>query len=74
MFIQETDTQMKLSPQIAGAWVQEVLEPDQLSSAKLQFGRRTFNRKTLVLLWGLRVYVVLMVVLIAFQIWNAFHF
>ena len=54
-------------------WVHEVLEPDQLSTAKQRFGRRTLSRRTLVLLWALRIYVLLMVFLIAFQAWIALH-
>ena len=55
------------------AWVRDVLEPDQLSTAKHPVGRLALTGKTIVLLWGLRVYVVFMVLLIAFQIWNALH-
>jgi hypothetical protein len=53
--------------------VHEVLEPDQLSKAKQPFGRQEMSRRTIVLLWGLRVYVVLMVLLVVLQTWNAFH-
>jgi len=69
----ETGEQMHMTPQQTGTWVHEVLEPDQLSTAKQRFGRRTLDRRTLVLLWALRVYVLLMVFLIAFQAWNALH-
>jgi hypothetical protein len=31
------------------------------------------SRRTILLLWVLRVYVVLMVLLVALQTWNAFH-
>jgi hypothetical protein len=55
------------------AWVHEILEPDQLSTAKLRFGRRGLSPGTLVILWVLRAYVVLMVLLIGVQIWNALH-
>jgi hypothetical protein len=54
-------------------WVHEALEPDQLSTAKQRFGRRKLSRSTILLLWGLRAYVLLMSLLIAFQIWNALH-
>jgi len=53
------------------AWVRAVLDPDQLSSAKKRMGRLALTGKTVLLLWGLRVYLVLMISLIAFQIWNA---
>jgi len=60
-------------PKDASRWVHEVLEPDQLSKAKYRFGRQALNRRTIILLWGLRVYVFLMVLLVARQTWNAFH-
>ena len=61
------------TPSATTNWVHEVLEPDQLSSAKQRFGRRALSGRTVVLLWGLRIYVALMVLLIGFQIWNALH-
>jgi len=73
METRETGEHMHMTPQQTGTWVHEVLEPDQLSTAKQRFGRRTLDRRTLVLLWALRVYVLLMVFLIAFQAWNALH-
>lgn len=60
-------------PDPAALWVHEVLEPDQLSRAKQPFGRQALSRGTIILLWGLRIYVVLMVLLVALQTWNAFH-
>jgi hypothetical protein len=69
----ETGEQMHMTPQQTGTWVHEVLEPDQLSTAKQSFGRRTLSRRTVILLWALRIYVLLMVFLIAFQAWNALH-
>jgi hypothetical protein len=54
-------------------WVHEALEPDQLSTAKPRFGRRKLSRGTLVILWALRIYVIVMVLLIGLQIWNAIH-
>jgi hypothetical protein len=54
-------------------WVHEVLEADQLSEAKRYYGRRKLGRGTLVLFWGLRVYVGVMIFLVILQIWNAFH-
>lgn len=54
-------------------WVHEVLEPDQFSTAKQRFGRRLLSRGTLFLLWMLRIYVIMMVLLIVLQIWNALH-
>lgn len=62
-----------IAGETAEDWVLDVLDPDQLSGAKQTMGRRQLTRKTMALLWGLRVYVILMVLLIAFQIWNALH-
>jgi hypothetical protein len=53
--------------------VREVLEPDQLANAKHRLGRQVLSRQTVILFWGLRFYVLLMVVLVAVQTWNAFH-
>ena len=73
METRETGEQMHTTPQQTGTWVHEVLEPDQLSTAKQRFGRRTLGRRTLVLFWALRIYVLLIAFLIAFQAWNALH-
>ena len=56
-----------------GSWVHEVLEADQLTAAKMRYGRRKLSRGTLVLLWALRFYVVFMVLIIGLAIWNALH-
>jgi hypothetical protein len=76
-------TQLTYAPQIrqprlgrpkpVETWVHDVLEPDQLSTAKQRFGRARLTRGTVVLLWGLRIYVLLMTYLIGVQIWNALH-
>jgi hypothetical protein len=50
-----------------------VLEPDQLSTSKPRFGRRMLSRRTVIVLWALRIYVLLMLLLIALQMWNALH-
>ncbi len=73
IYTSEMGERMHMTSQQTETWVHEVLEPDQLSTAKMSFGRRTLSRGTLALLWGMRVYVILMVFLIAFQVWNAFH-
>jgi hypothetical protein len=54
-------------------WMHEVLEPDQLSTTKQRFGRAQLTRGTVALLWGLRIYVILMILLIGVQIWSALH-
>jgi hypothetical protein len=68
-----TSGQTPSSTEPAAAWVQEVLEPEQLSAAKPRYGRHQLSRGTLWLLWGLRVYVFLMIILIAVQIWRELH-
>ena len=55
------------------AWVHDVLDPDQLSGAKRHYGRCKLGKGTLLLFWGLRVYVVLMIFLVALSIWNTLH-
>jgi len=56
-----------------GSWVREVLEPDQLTTAKMPYGPRKLSGGTVVLLWALRVYVVFMVFIVGLAIWNALH-
>ena len=64
--------QMQGTSQDTATWVREVLEPDQLSSAKReqQVGRRQLKPGTVIILWALRLYVVLMMLIIAYQIWS----
>lgn len=52
--------------------VLSVLEADQLVSAKerTRYGRRELSPRIRVLLWGLRVYVLLMFVLVLIQIFH----
>ncbi|GAC1300445.1 MAG: hypothetical protein NVSMB27_40790 [Ktedonobacteraceae bacterium] len=69
----EMREQMHTPLQQTGTWVHEVLQPDQLSTAKQRFGRRKLGAATIVLMWALRIYVILMVLLIAFQVWHAVH-
>ncbi|MGA2018508.1 MAG: universal stress protein [Opitutaceae bacterium] len=64
---------LRTQPELAEAWVHEVLEAGQLSTAKLRFGRAKLTRGTVLLLWGLRIYVFLMIFLIGVQIWRAMH-
>jgi hypothetical protein len=68
----DTMEQMQGTSQDTSSWVREVLEPDQLSSAKnMQLvGRRQLKRGTVIILWALRLYVVLMMLIIAYQIWS----
>ena len=57
------------------SWVLDVLEPGQLSAEKRahRLGKRTFGTGVVALLWMLRVYVVVMLALVAGQIWVAIH-
>jgi|GEM_PF-2505765 len=52
-------------------WVHEELDSDQLSSGKQSYGRRKLGTGTLVLFWGLRIYVLIMILLVGLQVWNA---
>jgi hypothetical protein len=56
-------------------WVKDVLEPDQLLSAKRRqhLGRQKLKLATVIVLWALRVYVVIMLFLVVFQIWVTLH-
>jgi len=54
-------------------WVHEVLEPDQLTAARMRYGRKKLGTGTLVLLWALRVYVVFMIFIIGLAVWNTLH-
>ena len=65
--------QMQGTSQDTSTWVREVLEPDQLSSTKnmQHVGRRQLKTGTVIILWALRLYVVLMMFIIAYQIWTA---
>jgi hypothetical protein len=71
--MRHTDSPSCSSSNANHAWVHEVLEPEQLSSMKLKFGRRKLAPPTLALLWILRLYVLLMILLIGYQAWSAFH-
>jgi hypothetical protein len=60
-------------PSQSVAWVRDALDSDQLTTSKRRIGRLQLTGKTVILLWGLRVYVLLMILLIGCQIWNALH-
>lgn len=66
---------LSASPQDTPTWIYDVLEPEQLSAMKYtrRFEKRKLSRGTLVLLWALRLYVVVMFFLIAYQIWSVVH-
>jgi hypothetical protein len=53
-------------------FVMENLEPDQLALAKnVPVPRRQLKGFALVLAWGLRLYLVFMLVVVFWQAWNA---
>lgn len=55
--------------------VLSLLEADQVVAAKLQtrFGRRRLTLGTRVLMWGLRVYVFVMLVIVIISVVHALH-
>jgi len=55
--------------------VLSLLETDQVVAAKqrTRFGRRKLSLGVRILLWGLRVYVVVMLVLVAVSVVRAVH-
>ena len=55
--------------------VLSVLEADQIVAAKqrTRFGRRHLSRGARALLWGLRVYVVIMLVLVVISAFRVIH-
>ena len=57
------------------SWVLDVLEPGQLTAEKRahRLGKRSFGPGIVALLWMLRVYVVVMLLLVAGQIWVAIN-
>jgi len=57
----------------SSSWAYDVLETDQLSSSKLQFKQRSMNRKLSILLWGLRLYAIVMLLLVIVQVVNSFN-
>ena len=62
----------QLIAQDTSAWVREALEPDQLSTAKKaqRISRRHLSPGTVLILWALRLYVLVMMFIIAYQIWT----
>ncbi len=52
-------------------WAREALEPDQIAAGKHRYGLAPLSRGKIVLLWALRVYVLLMIALIVYQICQA---
>jgi hypothetical protein len=55
--------------------VLSLLEADQVVAAKRQsrFGRRKFSAGVRAMLWGLRIYVILMLIIVLFSVIRALH-
>jgi hypothetical protein len=55
--------------------VLSLLEADQVVAAKQQtrFGRRPLSFRARLMLWGLRIYVVLMLVIVVISVLHALH-
>ena len=53
--------------------VMSLLEADQVVAAKAQthFGRRKFSAGVRALLWGLRIYVILMLIIVLLSVYHA---
>ena len=50
------------------------LEPDQLSGAVRQrYGRRQLSAGILIVMWGLRIYAILMVLAVIYSVMQAIH-
>ena len=56
------------------SWVLSSLEHDQLVRAKKHFiPRRILKGPELVVLWGLRIYLLFMMAVVVYQVWTAAH-
>jgi hypothetical protein len=56
------------------ALVASALEPDQLTGEKKkQLPRRRLTGIEVLILWGLRVYLIFMVAVVVYQIWSGTH-
>jgi len=56
------------------SWVMNSLEADQLASARAEhYPRRKLKRGEIILLWGLRIYLLFMVGVVCYQVWTTAH-
>jgi len=56
------------------SWVMNSLEADQLTSARAEhYPRRKLTRGEIILLWGLRIYLLFMVGVVCYQVWTTAH-
>ena len=55
-------------------WVLSSLEHDQLANAKKRpIPRRQLKGPELLVVWALRIYLLFMMVVVAYQVWTASH-
>ena len=67
--MKKEDTQQAASDQ---SWVLSSLEHDQLARAKKHFiPRRRLKGPELLILWALRLYLLFMMAVVAYQVWIA---
>jgi len=71
----EPREQTSSTPELDPLAVLSLLEADQLVAAKQRthFGRRNLSAGTRLLLWGLRIYVVIMLVLVVISAFRVIH-
>ncbi len=56
------------------SWVLSTLEPDQLANAKKHpIPRRQLKGPELAVIWSLRIYLLFMMTVVAYQAWIAAH-
>jgi hypothetical protein len=46
------------------------LEPDQLATARRRFPRRSLKGPEIILVWGLRFYLLFMMAVVIYQMWS----
>jgi len=52
-------------------WVMQSLESDQLTMARAEhYPRRKLKRSEVLLFWGLRIYLLLMMGVVCYQVWS----
>jgi hypothetical protein len=62
--------QQRRNPEAGGEELLAALEPDQLSAAKRHFPRRNLKSSEVLILWGLRLYVIFMFGVVVYHIWT----
>jgi hypothetical protein len=62
--------QQRRNPEAGRAELLAALEPDQLSAVKRHFPRRNLKSSEVIILWGLRLYVLFMLGVVVYQVWT----